>query len=62
MPSEGNRILFKELPNFIKEKISIEKLEKLGPLKWYEIRKKIYNNPRNRNLLTIVYSVLNPTN
>ena len=50
MPIEGNGILFKDLPNLVKEKITIEKLEKLGSLKWYvvsvklemEVRKEIY--------------------
>ena len=50
LPIEGNGILFKDLPNLVKEKITIEKLEKLGSLKWYvvsvklemEVRKEIY--------------------
>lgn len=55
LPSEGNGILFKDLPNLVKEKISIDKLEKLGSLKWYvvsiklemEVRKEIYRVPKS---------------
>ena len=41
LPSEGNGILFKDLPNLVKEKISIDKLEILGSLKWYVVSVKL---------------------
>jgi len=64
LPIEGNGILFKDLPNLVKEKISIEKLEKLGSLKWYftsvklemEVRKEIYRVQKSSPQRLLRYS------